>query len=82
MVGAAQGGIAALTLAEFYPSRYRYAGSMSGFLYPSNTFINGGLHEGMMRFGVADTNRMWGPPRWGAGSGVTRSCMRSCLRTT
>lgn len=65
VVGAAQGGTAAMTLAEFYPSRYRYAGSMSGFLYPSNTFVNGALHEGMMRFGGTDTNRMWGPAQLG-----------------
>src|SRR6201997_4369942 len=31
VVGAAQGGTAALTMAEFHPDRYRYAGSMSGF---------------------------------------------------
>jgi S-formylglutathione hydrolase FrmB len=36
IVGAAQGGTAALALAEFYPNRFRYAGSLSGFLYPSN----------------------------------------------
>jgi S-formylglutathione hydrolase FrmB len=65
IVGAAQGGTAALTLAAFHPNRYRYAGSMSGFLYPSNTFINGALHEGMMRFGGVDTNLMWGPPQLG-----------------
>lgn len=65
VVGAAQGGTAAMTLAEFYPGRYRYAGSMSGFLYPSNTVINGALHDGMMRFGNADTDRMWGPAQLG-----------------
>ena len=52
-------------IAEFYPNRFRYAGSMSGFLYPSNTFINGALHDGMMQFGGADTNNMWGPPQLG-----------------
>jgi S-formylglutathione hydrolase FrmB len=65
IVGAAQGGTAAVTLAEFYPNRFRYAGSMSGFLYPSNTFINGALHDGMMQFGGVDTNNMWGPPQFG-----------------
>ncbi len=65
VVGVSQGGTAAITLAEFYPNRFRYAGSMSGFLYPSNTYINGALHDGMMRFGGADTNAMWGPAQYG-----------------
>ncbi|CAN5249186.1 alpha/beta hydrolase family protein [soil metagenome] len=65
IVGASQGGTAALTLAEFYPNRFRYAGSLSGFLTPSNTFMNGALHDGMMRFGGADTNLMWGPAQFG-----------------
>ena len=38
---------------------------MSGFLYPSNTFVNGAMHAGMMQFGGADTNLMWGPPQLG-----------------
>lgn len=65
IVGAAQGGTAAITLAEFYPNRFRYAGSLSGFLTPSNTFLNGALHDGMMRFGGVDTNLMWGPAQFG-----------------
>jgi S-formylglutathione hydrolase FrmB len=65
IVGASQGGTAAVTLAEFHPDRFRYAGSMSGFLYPSNTFVNGALHDGMMRFGGADTNLMWGASQLG-----------------
>jgi S-formylglutathione hydrolase FrmB len=65
IVGASQGGTAALTLAEFYPNRFRYAGSMSGFLYPSNTFVNGALHDGMMKFGGVDTNNMWGAAQLG-----------------
>lgn len=65
VVGASQGGSAALALAEFHPDRFRYAGSMSGFLYPSNTDLNGALHDGMMRFGGVDTNQMWGPAQLG-----------------
>ncbi|MET0705103.1 MAG: alpha/beta hydrolase family protein [Mycobacterium sp.] len=65
IVGAAQGGTGAVTLAEFYPNRFRYAGSLSGFLYPSNTFTNGALHDGMMQYGGADTNLMWGPAQFG-----------------
>jgi S-formylglutathione hydrolase FrmB len=37
IVGAAQGGTAALAMAEFHPDRFRYAGSFSGFLTPSAT---------------------------------------------
>lgn len=65
IVGAAQGGTGALTMAAFYPNRFRYAGSMSGFLNPSNTFLNGAIQEGMMRFGGADANLMWGAPQLG-----------------
>ncbi len=35
VVGVSQGGTAGLALAEFHPDRFRFAGSMSGFLYPS-----------------------------------------------
>jgi S-formylglutathione hydrolase FrmB len=65
IVGASQGGTAAMTLAEFHPDRFRYAGSMSGFLYPSNTFVNGAISAGMMQFGGADTRNMWGLPQLG-----------------
>jgi S-formylglutathione hydrolase FrmB len=65
VVGASQGGTAALTLAEFHPDRFRYAGSMSGFLYPSNTTYNGAITAGMMRFGGVDTNNMWGATQLG-----------------
>ena len=34
IVGAAQGGTGAMTIATFHPDRYRYAGSLSGFLTP------------------------------------------------
>lgn len=65
IVGASQGGTAALTLAEFRPDRFNYAGSMSGFLYPSYTAVNGAITEGMMRFGGVDTGNMWGRPQLG-----------------
>jgi S-formylglutathione hydrolase FrmB len=64
-VGAAQGGYAAMALACFHPERFRYAGSMSGFLYPSNTAESGILTAGMKDFGGADTYAMWGPPQAG-----------------
>jgi S-formylglutathione hydrolase FrmB len=67
IVGAAQGGTAALYLAEIHPDRYKYAGSMSGFLNPSNTTNSGALQAGMRQYGGADTDLMWGPTplgRW------------------
>jgi S-formylglutathione hydrolase FrmB len=65
IVGASQGGTAALTLAEFHPDRFKYAGSMSGFLYPSNTTVNGAITAGMAQFGGVDTRNMWGMPQLG-----------------
>jgi len=65
IVGASQGGTAALAMAEFHPDRFRYAGSMSGFLNPSNTFLNGAISAGLMQYGNVDTRNMWGPPQLG-----------------
>jgi S-formylglutathione hydrolase FrmB len=65
IVGASQGGTAAVALAEFHPDRFRYAGSMSGFLYPSNTFVNGAITAGLMQYGNVDTRNMWGLPQLG-----------------
>jgi S-formylglutathione hydrolase FrmB len=65
IVGAAQGGTAAITLAEFHPDRFRYAGSMSGFLYPSSTTVNGAITAGMAQFGGVDTRNMWGMSQLG-----------------
>ncbi len=65
IVGAAQGGTGAVTMAAFHPDRYRYAGSMSGFLTPSNTFVNGALTAGMNEFGGVNTQAMWGAAQLG-----------------
>lgn len=65
IVGVSQGGTGALTLAEFHPDRFRYAGSMSGFLYPSSTAVSGALRDGMMRYGGVDADDMWGVPQFG-----------------
>ncbi|MGV0743184.1 alpha/beta hydrolase-fold protein [Mycolicibacterium sp. XJ870] len=65
VVGAAQGGTAAVTLAAFHPGRFRFAGSLSGFLTPSATALNGAITAGLARFGNVDANRMWGPPQFG-----------------
>ena len=65
IVGAAQGGTGALALAAFHPDRFRYAGSLSGFLTPSATTLNGAITDGMSRFGGVDTRNMWGLPQLG-----------------
>lgn len=65
VVGASQGGTAAVTLAEFHPDRFGYAGSMSGFLTPSNTSLNGAITAGMNRFGGVNTQAMWGAAQLG-----------------
>jgi S-formylglutathione hydrolase FrmB len=65
IVGAAQGGTGAMTLATFYPDRFSFAGSLSGFLTPSATTFNGAITDGMMRFGGVDTRNMWGLPQLG-----------------
>ena len=65
VVGAAQGGTGALMEATFRPDRFGYAGSMSGFLTPSQTFLNGAITAGMAQFGGVDTRNMWGLPQAG-----------------
>jgi S-formylglutathione hydrolase FrmB len=65
IVGAAQGGTGALTIATFHPDRYRFAGSFSGFLTPSNTTMNGAITAGLAQFGGVDTRNMWGLPQLG-----------------
>src|SRR6201996_9314583 len=65
VVGAGQGGYAAMALAAFHPDRFSYAGSLSGFLYPSSTNYNGAILAGMRQFGGIDGNGMWGAPQLG-----------------
>ncbi|WP_280827751.1 alpha/beta hydrolase family protein [Mycobacterium sp. OTB74] len=65
VVGAAQGGTAALALAAFHPDRFRYAGSLSGFLTPSATAMNGAITAGLAQFGGVDSYGMWGAPQLG-----------------
>ena len=65
VVGASQGGYAAMALACFHPDRFGFAGSLSGFLYPSNTTTNGAITAGMAQFGGVDRNGMWGAPQLG-----------------
>jgi S-formylglutathione hydrolase FrmB len=65
IVGVSQGGTAAMAMAAFHPDRYRYAGSMSGFLTPSATAMNGAITAGMARFGGVNTQAMWGAAQLG-----------------
>src|SRR5882757_71691 len=65
IVGAAQGGTGALMMAAVHPDRYRYAGSLSGFLTPSQTALNGAITAGLAQFGGVDTRNMWGLPQLG-----------------
>src|SRR6201999_4439450 len=58
-VGAGQGGYGAMALATFHPDRFGFAGSLSGFLYPSATNYNGAILAGLQQFGGIDGNRMW-----------------------
>lgn len=64
-VGASQGGYASMALAAFHPDRFRYAGSMSGFPYPSQTTLNGAITAGMEHFGGVNAQAMWGPAQLG-----------------
>ncbi len=65
VVGAAQGGYGAMALAAFHPDRFRYAGSLSGFLTPSATTFNGAITAGMASFGGVNTQAMWGAAQLG-----------------
>jgi S-formylglutathione hydrolase FrmB len=65
VVGAAQGGYAAVALAAFHPDRFRYAGSLSGFLTPERTGVDGAITAGLMQGGGVDTANMWGAPQFG-----------------
>ena len=64
-VGAGQGGYGSMALATFHPDRYGYAGSMSGFLYPSETTVNGAIIAGFQNFAGIDLYGMWGAPQLG-----------------
>jgi S-formylglutathione hydrolase FrmB len=54
-----------MALATFHPDRFGFAGSLSGFLYPSNTTTNGAIIAGLQQFGGVDGNGMWGAPQLG-----------------
>jgi S-formylglutathione hydrolase FrmB len=64
VVGASQGGYAATALATFHPDRFRYAASLSGFLAPERTGVDGAITAGLKQ-GGADSDKMWGLPQLG-----------------
>lgn len=64
IVGVSQGGTGALTMATFHPDRYSYAGALSGFLNPSDTFTNGAISAGINGAG-GNIEAMWGAPQLG-----------------
>ena len=64
VVGASQGGYAAVALATFHPDRFAYAGSLSGFLTPERTAVDGTITAALAQ-GGADSGRMWGAPQLG-----------------
>lgn len=65
IVGAAQGGYGAMAMATFHPDRYRFAGSLSGFLTPERTGVDGAITAGLAQFGGVETRNMWGLPQLG-----------------
>ncbi|MDD4866064.1 MAG: alpha/beta hydrolase family protein [Mycobacterium sp.] len=65
VVGASQGGYGAMALAAFHPDRFGFAGSLSGFVYPSDTTTSGAILAGLQNFGGVDGNGMWGAPQLG-----------------
>ncbi|MFM9035079.1 MAG: alpha/beta hydrolase-fold protein [Mycobacterium sp.] len=64
IVGVSQGGTGAVTMAAFHPNRYGYAGSLSGFLNPSDTQTNGVISNAI-NGGGANIDAMWGAPQLG-----------------
>jgi S-formylglutathione hydrolase FrmB len=64
VVGASQGGYAAAALATFHPDRFRYAASLSGFLAPERTGVDGTITAALKQ-GGADSDHMWGLPQLG-----------------
>jgi S-formylglutathione hydrolase FrmB len=64
VVGVSQGGYAAAALVTFHPDRFRYAGSLSGFLTPERTGVDGTITAALKQ-GGADSDHMWGLPQLG-----------------
>lgn len=82
VLGASQGGYAAMALACLHPDRFGYAGSMSGFLYLLDTTLNGAITAGLVQFGGVDTQAMWGAAQLGRWGRHDPTCMPRCWRRT
>ena len=79
VVGAAQGGYAAMALACFHPDRFGFAGSLSGFLYPSDTTMNGAILRACSNSAGWTARRCGVPRSWAGGSGTTHGCTPTLL---
>ena len=67
VVGISMAGSSALTYAIYYPQKYPYAASLSGFLNPSEGWLPGLINISMGDAGGYKSNDMWGPssdPAW------------------
>ncbi len=66
-IGLSMAGSASLTLAVWHPQQFIYAGSMSGFLNPSEGWWPGLINLSMGDAGGYESDDMWGPssdPAW------------------
>jgi hypothetical protein len=68
-----QGGTAAITLAEFHPQRYRFAGSLSGFLTPGSTTMMVPSLPAWNASAAWTPETSGGSRSWVAGSGTIRT---------
>ncbi len=74
-VGLSMAGSAAMILAVYHPDQFIYAGSLSGFLNPSEGQWPFLINLSMGDAGGYKANDMWGPPRpTRPGSATTRWC--------
>ncbi|TDZ80243.1 Diacylglycerol acyltransferase/mycolyltransferase Ag85A precursor [Mycobacteroides salmoniphilum] len=65
VVGLSMGGASAITLANYHPQQFVYAGALSGFLHPSD--MKGQVGMAMGDAGGFSAQDMWGPdsdPAW------------------
>jgi diacylglycerol O-acyltransferase/trehalose O-mycolyltransferase len=65
VVGVSMSGGAALILSAHHPAQFSFAGSLSGFLNPSATFMKQAIRVAMLDAGGYNVDNMWGPP-WDA----------------
>ena len=65
VVGVSQGGYAAAALVTFHPDRFRYAGSLSGFLTPERTGVDGAITAAPPGKAAPTATHMWGAPQLG-----------------